>query len=601
MSREIEKIAAGLFDKIRSKFDTVNIGDESAKTTADPEKARFFNFDYVGSDGENFGNVTVSLIDENGLKIYFSKNISEKLDDEQRQEWYDFLKELRFYAKRNLLTFDTRDIARSNLNIKDLKTVSKSDSTIDAKDLAVTESRLYGTPKTSFENVGSARIRIIHRESINPEVRGSRARHIQAIYVENANGERFMLEHNRLSGARAMARHISEGGIPYDEVGQHITIMVKEMAELGRFVRVMKHRTFEDSQAANMVEAAASYYSGMNRQLNYLKGPRAYKSFVENFQPQAEQLDEVDVNELKEKFVKKVFDDRMMAALPLVNKAYKLQEQAHQKQLNMVKDVVENRLPLQLITNEGMDEYIKALNFSQPADLVVRVLEDIAERARAVPEIAEFAKHWATNYNNISEDSDQTLKEHQALAVKLATHYLKDLRNLKENSDLRINENEVDYVDFDSGEDILEEGTWAIPDTPEKLQQFKELMANPLVAGTDGENATSALYDIIGDDTLFDRIGEIAELEGPKSDVRDVVKQYIKNEMPALYDKLELGNEEMDAPIDASQPASPVPTDATGQPVPPAPAQPQAVAAPAVAEDLATLVRLSGIKAFLVK
>ena len=43
--REIENIAAALFDKIRTRFDNVSIGDEASKATTDPEKARFINFD----------------------------------------------------------------------------------------------------------------------------------------------------------------------------------------------------------------------------------------------------------------------------------------------------------------------------------------------------------------------------------------------------------------------------------------------------------------------------------------------------------------------------------------------------------------------------
>jgi len=98
MSREIEKIAEDLFEKVRSRFENVNLGNETAKATPNPEEARFFNFDYVSKDGENFGNITLSLIDENSLKIYFSRNISEKLDDVQRKEWYEFLHELRYFA-----------------------------------------------------------------------------------------------------------------------------------------------------------------------------------------------------------------------------------------------------------------------------------------------------------------------------------------------------------------------------------------------------------------------------------------------------------------------------------------------------------------------
>ncbi len=58
---EIEKIAENLFDKIRSRFDGVSIGDENAKATLDPEKARFFNFDF-SVDDENYGNKTESAV-----------------------------------------------------------------------------------------------------------------------------------------------------------------------------------------------------------------------------------------------------------------------------------------------------------------------------------------------------------------------------------------------------------------------------------------------------------------------------------------------------------------------------------------------------------
>ena len=593
MSREIEKIAEDLFEKIRSRFENVNLGDESAKATNDPEQARFFNFDYTIED-ENHGNVTVSIIDENNLKIYFSKNISDKLDSKQQQDWYNFLRELRYFAKRNLLTFDTRDISRSNLNIKDLKQVSKADSTLTTNDVAISESRLYGTHMISYENVGPARIMIKHTESVNHEQRGSRARHINSIYVENAQGERFKMAYNKLSGARAMARHVAEGGIPYDPVGQHINSMIQEMADLGRFVRVMKHRTFEDNTAAKMVEAAANYYQGMNRQLNYLKGSRAYKNFLEAFEPAKQQLDEVDVNELKERFVKKVFDDRMMAALPLVNKAYQLQEQAKQKQLQSVKDIVEHRAGLQLIENEGMDEYFKALSFARPSDLVVRILEDIAKRGAAIPEVAEFAKHWAANFNMVNEDSDQEIKENQALAVKLATHYIRDLRNLHEG--LRVSQADYNLVDFDSGE-ILEEGTWALPDSPEEIQELQSLMAEPLEVGVDAENATSALYDLIGDDELYDRLHDLADAEGPRADARDTIKYFLQQEMPGLAAKLNFGDAEMDQATNMTPPAQST-----------MPAQPTAANTPpgqntggVVSEELRAIAKLAGLQSFMVK
>ena len=524
MAQNINKIAENLFDKIRSRFEDVSLGDEDAKATTSPEQARFFNFNYTSQDGEEFGNVTVSIIDGTSIKVYFSTNISDKLNPQQQKEWYDFLHSMRKFARRNLLSFDTRDISRSNLNIKDIEQVSKADTTVDAKDVKVTESRLYGTPKTSFENVGTARIRIIHTESVNPEIRGSRARHINAIYVENAQGERFKLEHNKLSGARAMARHISEGGNPYDSIGSHINTIIKEMNELGVFVRSMRRRTFEDAVASDMMEAAVSYYNGMHRQLNYLKGPRAYRTFVENFEPQAQQLDEVDVNDIKERFVRRIFDDRMMPALPHVYKAYQLQEQYRKAQIDLVKNILEGNTALTLSINEGMDEYMKMLRFQDADTLVTRVLEDIANRAVTMPEVADFASYWAKNYININESSSEQLKENKTLAVQLATHYLKDLRQLKDSTDLRINFENYEY-DLDPGVDLLDEGTWAVPKTPEDLQKLQQILAKPIPYGMDATNITSILYDVIGDDVLFDKLQGLVDDLGENADAVPAVKR----------------------------------------------------------------------------
>lgn len=589
MAQEIDKIAEALFEKIRSRFEDVSLGDEKAQATAAPEKARFFNFNYVSEDGEEFGNITVSIIDNDSLKIYFSKNISEKLDQSQLKEWFSFLHEMRKFARRNLMTFDTRDINRSNLNIKDIQQVTHADSTFDSNDVKVNESRLYGTPKHSFENVGTARIRIVHTESVNPEVRGSRARHINAIYVENAIGERFRLEHNKLSGARAMARHISEGGNPYDEVGTHINSMIKEMNELGRFVRGMRRRTFEDAVATDMMEAAVGYYNQMHKQLNHLKSPRAYRTFIENFEPQAQQLDEVDLNEIKERFVKKIFDDRMEPALPHVYKAYQLQEQYKQTQLQYVRDIVEGRADLILSINEGMDEYMKMLRFSDPSSLVTKVLEDIASRATTMPEIADFASYWANNYNNINESSSQKLKENQAMAVKLATHYLRDLRNLKENTNLRVAQTE-EYSPLDPGEDLLGEGTWAIPKTPEDLQQLQQILSKPLPYGMDATNVTSALYDIVGDDSLFDKLHDLVDDLGEDADAVPAVKEWLKDNWPGIYQKLGLENSEMDVPPAQPNPQTPAP-------------QPTAANTPpgqnsggVVSEELLKMLKIAGLR-----
>ena len=108
--KNIEKISELLFDKIRSRFEHVTLGDEQAKDTTDAEQARFFNFDYISSAKKNYGNITLSLADETSLKVYFSKNLSEKIKGIEQQEWFDFLRFMTYYSKETGLLFSEQNL-----------------------------------------------------------------------------------------------------------------------------------------------------------------------------------------------------------------------------------------------------------------------------------------------------------------------------------------------------------------------------------------------------------------------------------------------------------------------------------------------------------
>lgn len=325
--REINKIAEGLFEKIRDRFEDVSLGDENAHATQDPQKARFFNFDYV-VDGHNYGNITLSVIDETSLKVYFSKNISHDLDEERKKHWYSFLRELREFAKRNLLSFEPRDITRSTLKHRDIQQQSKADSTYD-KDEVIGESRLYGTSRSSYENDGPVRLIIRHSDHINPEQRGSRSRKIRAMYLETAEGERFKLPYNSLRYGRAMARHIQEGGILNDEFGQHITEIAEECSKLRPFKASMIRRVFEDEETQAMVEAAFEYHGLLKDTLGKMSGRKGYQQCKEQFVATSTSYvpeDEYDADSIRERFVKRTYNERMNDALPIVYKAYNMKK-----------------------------------------------------------------------------------------------------------------------------------------------------------------------------------------------------------------------------------------------------------------------------------
>lgn len=323
--KNIERIADELFNKVRSRFDRVTLGDEEGKSTDDPEKARFIVFNYTTQDGVEHGDLTLSLVDNSALKVHFAQGLTKDFDEIQEQEWEGFLRSLRQFARRNMINFDVRDISKNSLTKRDIKQVSRT----QGSDSTVTEGvQWHGTTRTSIQEFGPVRLIIKHSEAVNEEVPGARSRKIDSMFIETDLGERFRMPFKRLSAGRAMAQHIAHGGQVHDQAGQHIVGMTEEMANLAFFVRNTRNRVFEDAETQAMVESAVQRFQSLRSGLQSMSKTRGYQSFAEQFQP-SEPIDEqYDIDELKERFVKKMFDDRLETALPYVYRAYqtKMQE-----------------------------------------------------------------------------------------------------------------------------------------------------------------------------------------------------------------------------------------------------------------------------------
>jgi hypothetical protein len=82
---------------------------------------------------------------------------------------------------------------------------------------------------------------------------------------------------------------------------------------------------------------------------------------------------------------------------------------------------------------------------------------------------------------------------------------------------------------FEAWAEQLTEGTWQTPDTPEKQQRLIELLSKDLPVGADATNATEQLYDLLGDDELFDQLQALAD-----SDANADARQIIMNRMQEL-------------------------------------------------------------------
>jgi hypothetical protein len=75
---------------------------------------------------------------------------------------------------------------------------------------------------------------------------------------------------------------------------------------------------------------------------------------------------------------------------------------------------------------------------------------------------------------------------------------------------------------FEAWATRLVEGTWSTPDTPEAQKKLLDFMSRERPVGADAFNATEQLYDILGDDQLFDQLETLAQ-ENPNADCRQLV------------------------------------------------------------------------------
>ena len=311
----IEIIAQDIFDKVRSRFTNLQMGNEDGAVTSDPADARFFDFDFV-LEGNNLGRVSISINERGTLKVFYSQGITEGTDTITRELWYKFLKEMRFFAKRRMMRFDTRDITKGNLNKDDFQFLSINGS----KEETMNESSMYGSSKTSYRKLESTRLVVRHSKPVDEGKAGDRSRHITSLFIENADGERFKYPYNHLAGAKAMQRHVANGGRPYDDAGTAIIQMSEQISQLATFKRHAKTGQLNDD--ANLIHTrVGAKLDQLRHNLNSIQGQKSYESWMESFVPTSidSELDPVTMEDYKNKFTVKQFDETLASVFPLIH------------------------------------------------------------------------------------------------------------------------------------------------------------------------------------------------------------------------------------------------------------------------------------------
>ena len=317
MEDNLKSVSTDLFYKIRSRFSGLKLGSETGEVTINPEEAVFFDFDYM--EGENpVGHVSISLAEPSNMKVYYSTGIAEGMDSVQKTNWYDFLRGLREFAKRRLMSFDTRDISKDNLDKRDYAVLTQYANNSPIGE-AIMKEGMYGSTKTSYQKLENTTLIIKHNQTVDENSPGSRTRNISAMFIENGQGERFKYPFIHLAGARAMQRHVQEGGLPYDDIGRHIINMSEQIAQLKNFGNYVVRNDLMNSDTNNIVEKSGQALNSLREEIKKLARQNYYNQFKENFQSQTQaEVPQDVIEDLTNKFTVKNFKEDIKSVFPLI-------------------------------------------------------------------------------------------------------------------------------------------------------------------------------------------------------------------------------------------------------------------------------------------
>ena len=216
----LDDAATEVFQILRSYDYAVMMYDDEGTQVYEPESAR-----RMFAKPEN---LLVSIVDDGDdsyIRLYLGK--STDIDDVMGLD-----QTLRQTATKYNMLYNVKRMGKE-LSPADFSTTESVTENKDESPMNLLLEGMYGTTRSSYLKLENARMIVRHSKKIDETVIGSRGRHIDAIFVENAVGERFLFPTRQLAPARAMTQHVSHGGSFADQVGAEIIRMATDYANLG--------------------------------------------------------------------------------------------------------------------------------------------------------------------------------------------------------------------------------------------------------------------------------------------------------------------------------------------------------------------------------
>ena len=430
------------------------------KSVAVPEEARYF---YIQNP-----NIMIFLDDESSeIKFHIGEDVD--IDTPSVSKLIKLVKNL---ARSNLMDFDIRTFGKHIEPKNYVFNIEKNKEQEMNDVLGEGLSPLEGSTKTSRQTLENVRLIIRHKKPVNEEQRGSRSRNISAIFVENSDGERFKYPHKHLSGARAMARHVSNGGVPSDMVGEAIIEQTTTLVKLKEFINIVNKQGLVNEANRDVVLNVKRQIESVKENINRIQGPKGYVSFVEslalNEVDESEEITEETVNDYVKKFTKSSFEEKLTDILPLIHRANTVESKKQKvNQVDRVKNILQaynedgsvvnnitfnpSTLDMNNIKKTELDENSDTPSLSQTfADLANRIQVESCDDNRRHDRSNDRAAELSIFLRNIAEQVKTAPQTIERDALELGARLVK-----MSNSDIA--NNVVETTIEDKMDDMLSE------------------------------------------------------------------------------------------------------------------------------------------------
>lgn len=441
MEKNLDLAAQELFAKLRSTFSKVSLKDAEGNPTDEEALARQFDFEFE-KNNVSLGSVRIDLTEDDGLTVMFSNDVIKDQSSRIKTIWFNFIEELRKFAKQKVLNFEVRD-----LNLTNVQKRGESQ---------MTESKLQGSLKTSYQDLGETKLIIRHTQPINPNIPAGRTMHIESIYIENAQGERFKYPMRHLNGARAMAEHIRNGGIPYDDIGQYIVGLSEELSNLRKFKGYVGRTPVVSEAMSDITGQVIERIDEIKKEINQLQKSSYYQSFSESFtKAELQEIPDDIINDWVDRLTIKTFNEELKGVFPYI---YKLVGQSVEPIKEMTFDdfeEFENETKLQsntaVITPEEL-QYENYLNriLGEGPDIFSNDQEEQSAAIEKLNNLLAQEFPVGTDGTNAIESLAEIIDDKELVDV------FKELADINPDSDVRnIIKDYVTIKDQENGTDVL--------------------------------------------------------------------------------------------------------------------------------------------------